>query len=301
MTAATRTGEKMTILKSLYVMQTCQEQCRPDALANTLSIDTAELQARLALLQDDGLLTYDDTLITLTPSGEALALELFFEQTQSVEDFVKAVYTLQQHNQDDPDGRVSTSALKDALSISAPSVTDMAQRLVDEGLIDYVKYYGMRLTPIGERIALNIIRRHRLIELYLVRELGYQLHEVHVEAEALEHAVSERFVQAITEKMGNPTFDPHGDPIPDADGKFPERSLQSLVNLPLNTPARISQLTSEDGEMLAHTQAKGFTLGTHLEVLSRDPFEGPITIKINEDTQIIGHLLAQIILVETLT
>ncbi|NJR12717.1 metal-dependent transcriptional regulator [bacterium] len=116
----------------------------------------------------------------------------------------------------DTDQRVSTTALKDALHISAPSVTDMAQRLEDAKLIDYKKHYGVTLTESGEKIALRVIRRHRLIELYLVRELNYSLEEVHDEAEKLEHAVSDRFITAVASKLQHPEFDPHGRPHPRA-------------------------------------------------------------------------------------
>ncbi|MGB1288871.1 MAG: metal-dependent transcriptional regulator, partial [Aggregatilineales bacterium] len=156
------------------------------------------------------------------------------------------------------------------------------------------------LTALGERIALKIIRRHRLIELYLVRELGYALHEVHDEAEALEHTVSERFIQAISDKMDNPLFDPHGDPIPAPDGTLPQRTLQPLSELPLNTPACISRLTATNADMLVHTQNKGFTLSTKVIVTARDPFEGPLTVQLAGDEKVIGHLLAKTILVETL-
>ncbi|MBC7813828.1 MAG: metal-dependent transcriptional regulator, partial [Burkholderiales bacterium] len=131
-------------------------------------------------------------------------------QSKSVDDFLKAIYVLQQQME-----RVSTNALADVLTISAPSVTDMAQRLVAAGLVDYQKYRGVVLTDAGMEIALKIIRRHRLIELYLVEELGYLLPEVHEEAERLEHAVSERFIEAVATKLGKPAVDPHGDPIPD--------------------------------------------------------------------------------------
>lgn len=129
--------------------------------------------------------------------------------SQSVQDFLKAVYMLQQQME-----RVSTNALAEMLAISPPSVTDMAHRLMLVGLVDYEKYHGVRLTEKGEREALRVIRRHRLIELYLVTDLGYALHEVHDEAEQLEHAVSDRFIAALVEKLNHPILDPHGEVIP---------------------------------------------------------------------------------------
>lgn len=213
--------------------------------------------------------------------------------SEAVENFIKSVYVLQQKNE-----RVSTNALKDALGISAPSVTDMAQRLMESGYVDYLKYRGVRLTDAGEAIALQVIRRHRLIELYLVSELGYALHEVHDEAEALEHAVSDRFIQAIASKLGNPEFDPHGDPIPTADGLIAARELHPLSDLPVGTSARVSRYITADADMLQHTLDRGFTLNTEVEVTARDPFQGPLTVTIGDETTVIGYIVAETILVE---
>ena len=214
--------------------------------------------------------------------------------SQSVEDFLKAIYTLQRDRD-----RVSTNALADVLNITAPAVTDMAQRLVDEGTVDYLKYRGVRLTDDGEQVALKMLRRHRLIELYLVQDLGYQLHEVHDEAEALEHTVSDRFVEAIAVKLGDPQYDPHGDPIPTIEGVMPERDLQPLSKLALHTPARIRRFMMDNPQMLRYTQERGLMIGKALEVTARDPFEGPITLKVQPGHSIIiGHTLASFILVE---
>src|SRR5215213_1169607 len=155
--------------------------------------------------------------------------------SESVQDFIKAVYALQQKLPPGEEKGVSTNALKDVLDITAPSVTDMAKRLAEGGLLDYVKYQGVRLTEKGQAMALTLIRRHRLIELYLVQELQYALHEVHDEADKLEHAVSDRFIAAIDAKLGNPEFDPHGDPIPTEDGMITRRELCPLSELPLDT------------------------------------------------------------------
>jgi DtxR family Mn-dependent transcriptional regulator len=221
--------------------------------------------------------------------------------SESVENFVKAVYVLQNEiaeTSSDDDVRVSTNALKAALGISAPSVTDMAQRLVDNGFIDYRKYRGVRLTVQGETLALNLIRRHRLIELYLVRELGYELHEVHDEAEELEHSVSERFIEAINTKLGAPEFDPHGDPIPDADGTITKRELHPLSQLPIGTRGRVSRFITTDSEMLQHTLDRGFVLDEAIEIVARDPFQGPITVRLGEMQTVIGYTVAETILVE---
>ena len=216
--------------------------------------------------------------------------------SQSVEDFLKAIFHLQRQAD-----RVSTNALAEALNISAPAVTDMAQRLVDEGTVDYLKYRGVRLTHEGERVALKMLRRHRLIEAYLLEDLGYQLHEVHDEAEALEHTVSDRFVEAIARKLGNPPYDPHGDPIPNRDGLMIQRDLQPLSQLPSRTPARIRRFIMDDPRMLQETQKRGLALGKQLEVLARDEFDGPLELRLQPGLrQIIGFKMASTILVEPL-
>ncbi len=214
--------------------------------------------------------------------------------SQPVEDFLKAIYTLQRETE-----RVSTNALAEVLRVSPPAVTDMAQRLVEEGTVDYRKYRGVRLTAEGERVALKMLRRHRLIEAYLVQDLGYQLHEVHDEAEALEHTVSDRFIEAISRKLGHPRYDPHGDPIPNLDGSMPQRDLQPLSELALHQPARIRRFMMHDPAMLQNTQERGLMLGRTLEVVERDPFEGPIKVRLqSESTQTIGFKMASAILVE---
>ncbi len=215
-------------------------------------------------------------------------------QSKSVEDFLKAVFAMQQQSE-----RVSTNALRDALNITAPSVTDMAQRLVAAGLVDYQKYRGVILTPEGREIALKVIRRHRLIELYLVRELGYELREVHAEAERLEHAVSEQFVEAIARKLGNPELDPHGDPIPSAEGVIAELELRPLNTLETGAEATIARLMTSDPQMLQHILDRGFTLNAPVIVIERDPFDGPLTVQVDGKQRVIGHQVAENILVSS--
>ena len=217
-------------------------------------------------------------------------------KSESVQNFLKSIYTLQQGND-----RVSTNAMAEILNISAPSVTDMAQRLEEAGLVDYQKYRGVILTTAGEEEALKILRRHRLIELYLVEELNYELHEVHAEAENLEHAVSDRFIEAIAERLGDPAVDPHGDPIPAVDGTIHRRHLDPLSDWPLKTLAHVSRIRSKNEEMVQHIVGRGITLNAQIEVVERDPFDGPLTIRVNGVEQIIGHNVANCILVEALT
>jgi DtxR family Mn-dependent transcriptional regulator len=222
----------------------------------------------------------------------------------SVENFLKAVYVLEQQLDTEPgdseedEARVATNSISAALDITAPSVTDMAKRLMETGLVDYRKYYGVRLTDEGRILALKLIRRHRLIELYLVNELAYELHEVHNEAEELEHTVSDRFIEAINAKLGNPQFDPHGDPIPNEEGLIAKRNLCALSELPIATLARVSRFVAHDDEMLQHTLDRGFQLNAQVQVLARDPYQGPITIQLEGSKTVIGFILAESILVE---
>ena len=214
-------------------------------------------------------------------------------ESRSGEDFLKAVYVLQQQTD-----RVSTNALAEALGIKAPSVTDMARRLEGSGFLNYEKYRGVWLTERGRAVALKVLRRHRLIELYLVQELGYALHEVHDEAEILEHNVSDRFVRALAEKMDNPDVDPHGDPIPNAQGVMIKRDLIPLSEITLNTPATVARLRSEENDMLQHILERGLCLNALIEVTGRDPSEGPITVLIDGEERVVGHTVASSVWVE---
>ena len=214
-------------------------------------------------------------------------------QSKSVQDFLKAVYSLQQGGE-----RVSTNALAEGLAVAAPSVTDMAQRLVSAGLIDYERYKGVLLTPTGKSVALKMIRRHRLLELYLVKELGYTLVEVHAEAEKLEHAVSDRFIEALAAKLGDPELDPHGEPIPSSEGVMVNREITPMIEWPLNTPAVVSRIKADDPKMLQHILERGFKLQAHVEVLSRDPFDGPVMAMVDGKMRIIGHQVAAGIMLE---
>jgi len=200
---------------------------------------------------------------------------------------LKAVYSLQQHSE-----RVSTNALAEHLGVKAPSVTDMARRMVETGMIDYQKYYGVRLTQQGEITALAVIRRHRLIELYLLRELGYPLHEVHAEAERLEHAVSEQFINAVDRKLGYPEIDPHGDPIPSAEGHIATISGTPLTEVTLDTDARVARFDTSNSAMLEHLVNRSIKLGDLIRVRERDPFDGPLRLTVNGQAKTLGYKAA---------
>lgn len=212
--------------------------------------------------------------------------------SEAIEDFLKAVYLLQQEHE-----RVQTSQLADALAITAPSTTEMAKKLARAKLVSHEPYRGIRLTPAGERIALEIVRHHRLIELFLVETLGYGWDEVHEEAERLEHAMSDRLAERIAEYLGDPHFDPHGDPIPSVEGDVAERALTPLSEWPLDTPGVVTRLLNQAPDLLRYLSEKGLVLGAEVKVMQRDPFEGPVTLRIAGDEHAISPHIAQYVLV----
>jgi DtxR family Mn-dependent transcriptional regulator len=212
--------------------------------------------------------------------------------SEAIEDFLKAVYLLQQEQD-----RVQTSALAEALNITAPSTTEMAKKLARANLVVHEPYRGIRLTPAGERVALEIVRNHRLLELFLVQTLGYSWDEVHEEAERLEHAVSDRLIQRIAEYLGNPRYDPHGDPIPGPSGELARRELTPLSQWPLGEKGVVARLRDQAPEMLRYLAEKGLVIGAQVEVVKADPFDGPITLLVDESRQVIGANVAHYILV----
>lgn len=212
--------------------------------------------------------------------------------SEAIEDFLKTVYLLQQNHE-----RVQTSMLADALGITAPSTTEMAKKLAKANLVVHEPYRGIQLTPAGERIALEIIRHHRLLELFLVEALGYAWDEVHEEAERMEHAVSEQLADRIAEYLGNPRFDPHGDPIPGPEGDIFRRDLTPLSDWPPGTSGVVARLSDQSPDMLRYLAEKGLRVGATIEVVSCDPFEGPMTLVVNGCQQIIGQNVACHVLV----
>lgn len=214
-------------------------------------------------------------------------------QSESVQNFLKSLLTLQQGSD-----LVSTSAMAEILQISAPSVSDMTQRLEEAGLVTWRKWHGIRLTSSGENEALMILRRHRLIELFLVEELDYDLPEVHAEAERLEHAVSDRFIEAIAKCLHEPGLDPHGDPIPAADGTILRRRLQPLSEWPAGKPATVSRIRSRSEDMLRDIVSQGITLNARVEIMQDSADVDPLTLSINGRQQIIARQAADCILVE---
>jgi DtxR family Mn-dependent transcriptional regulator len=212
--------------------------------------------------------------------------------SEAIEDFLKTVYLLQQETD-----RVQTSMLAEALGITAPSTTEMAKKLAKANLVVHEPYRGIRLTSAGERVALEIVRNHRLLELFLVQALGYTWDEVHEEAERLEHAVSDRLIQRMTEYLGHPRFDPHGDPIPSLDGNIQKRNLTPLSERPLGEKGRVARLRDQSPDMLRYLADKGLVIGAEVEVVKTDPFDGPLTLHVDGSEEVIGVNVAHYVLV----
>ena len=211
--------------------------------------------------------------------------------TRSVEDYLKAIYLLQAKGQP-----ASTSAIAELLELSAPSVSGMVKRLSDQGLIEHAPYKGVVLTASGRRVALRMLRRHRIIEAYLVGFLGYSWDTVHDEAERLEHAVSEVLIERMAAALGNPRFDPHGDPIPDQNGAMDELVYTPLAEIPTGETAEIRRVATSQAERLRFLEHSGLTPGTKVTVTEHQPFRGPITVSTEGHQQVIGHELAEQVL-----
>jgi DtxR family Mn-dependent transcriptional regulator len=209
-------------------------------------------------------------------------------RTEAVEDFLKTVYKLQR--QHDP---VPTSILANELGIKPPSVTEMAKKLAEHGLLAYEKYKGLRLTDLGTGIALEVIRHHRLIEMYLTEALGYSWDEVHEEADRLEHVISEQFEARIAAALGHPNHDPHGDPIPALDGTLPDQELMVLADLGPDNTGLVHRIMDQSPDMLRYLAGLGIVPGAAITVTAQEPFDGPIHIKVEDNASVISVEVAR--------
>jgi DtxR family transcriptional regulator, Mn-dependent transcriptional regulator len=210
--------------------------------------------------------------------------------TRSVEDYLKAIYQLT------PEGRpASTSEIAHLLALSPPSVTGMVKRLSEHGLLEHVPYRGVQLTLEGRRAALRMIRRHRLIEAYLVEFLGYSWDLVHEEAERLEHAVSDTMVERIATALGHPQVDPHGDPIPAADGSIHEPPCVRLSDVPVGATVEVHRVSESQPERLRYIASLGLLPGVHVTVLDRQPFDELVTIEVGSDRHVLGPELGHVL------
>jgi DtxR family transcriptional regulator, Mn-dependent transcriptional regulator len=214
--------------------------------------------------------------------------------SEAVENYAKAIYSLQNRTGEP----VATNDLADRLQVTPASASGMIKKLADQGLVEHVPYRGVQLTHDGEQVALEVLRHHRLLELYLVEQLGVPWDRVHEEAEALEHVISEDLEARIAAKLGNPTHDPHGDPIPDAKLKIDESTTRSLADLEPGDRGRFVRVSDSDPAMLRYLSERGVALGDALEVLDRQPFGGPLTVRFGDTLQVLGGALAAAMRVE---
>lgn len=213
---------------------------------------------------------------------------------QAIEDYVKTIYALAQE-----ESPVSTSRVAGARMVKPASATSMIQRLARLNLVNYEKHYGVTLTEAGEKLALEVIRHHRLLELYLMEALGFRWDEVHDQADILEHVISEKLEERIAAALNYPTFDPHGEPIPALDGTMPVVDTTALSDVPVGTRARISRVPDDsNSELLRYLAGLGLVPGAEVLVAEIAPFLGPMTVEIGGARHAIGRNLADIILVE---
>ncbi len=207
--------------------------------------------------------------------------------SESVENYVKTIFKLTEHTNDP----VTTSSLAQQMHVSPASTSGMLHRLQQLGLVAHQPYRDIHLTPRGKALALGVLRRHRLIELYLVQELGYSWDEVHDEAEVLEHAVSEQLLERIAERLGQPSRDPHGDPIPAADGTVVTMDYRRLSTLAAGSVGRISRVSDDDPALLRYLSQQHIALDDRIEVLERAPFGGPLLVRVGEISDEANHAL----------
>jgi DtxR family Mn-dependent transcriptional regulator len=212
----------------------------------------------------------------------------------AIEDYSKAIYALEQRDREP----VSTNALAERLGVTPASASGMVKRLGELGLVAHQPYRGVSLTDAGRRLALEVIRHHRLLELYLVKDLGLPWDRVHQEAEVLEHVLSEELEELIAAKLGHPTHDPHGDPIPTADLVIDEPPTDSLDSLPARARGTFVRVSDSDPEMLRYLADRGIAPGDAFEVVDRQPFGGPLFVRFGSDVHPLGGALALAMRVE---
>jgi DtxR family Mn-dependent transcriptional regulator len=216
------------------------------------------------------------------------------ETSSAVEDYAKAIYALQRRGE----APVSTNSLADRLGVTAASASGMVKRLDEMGLVSHEPYRGVQLTSEGRRLALEVIRHHRLLELYLAEKLDVPWDRVHAEAEVLEHVLSEDLEKLIAAKLGNPTRDPHGDPIPTPDLRIVEPDTLALDALETGARGTFVRVSDSDPEMLRYLAERGIAPGDRFEIVDRQPFGGPLFARFGGDVHVLGGALARAMRVE---
>ena len=214
--------------------------------------------------------------------------------TSTVEDYLKALFLL------DPkgDSRIATGDLANALQVTPGSVTTMIKALAESGLVHHRPHYGSQLTHAGRNLAVHVVRRHRIVELFLVQILGMDWADVHDEAEQLEHAVSNEVIERMDALLGHPTVDPHGDPIPDASGELPLRALKQLAHCDAGECVSVARVNNQNTDFLQFAEEFGLRLGATLTVLSKSTHADSMTLQTDEQEVVLGLATASRIEVE---
>jgi DtxR family Mn-dependent transcriptional regulator len=212
--------------------------------------------------------------------------------SQAMEDYLKAIYKLLEM-----DGAVTTSALAEYLGVAPASVTNMCKKLAELKLLEYERYQGVKFTPTGEKLALEIVRHHRLLELYLAEALGVPWDQVHEEAEKLEHVISEDLEERMATALGDPQFDPHGAPIPSRTGTVKQQDSGRLVDMQTGDKLVVIEVDDQDPELLRYLGEMGIYPGTGLELIDCAPFSGPLTLNVGNQEYNLGFQAAKSILV----
>ena len=212
--------------------------------------------------------------------------------TPAMQDYLKAVYRLRDG------GAVTTQRLAEELGVSGPSVTNMVKRLDELGLLRHARYQGVELTDEGARVALEVTRHHRLLELFLAETLGYPWDEVHAEAERLEHHISEEMEARIDAALGHPTVDPHGDPIPTRDGDVPGAPEARLLDLIPGEEGVVRRVSDRDPDRLRYLARLNLRPGATVRLLEALPFDGPLRVRVDDAEHVIGRTLAAAVRVE---
>jgi len=217
-------------------------------------------------------------------------------RTEAVEDYLKTIYLVETEQE-----AVTTVELAARMEISAPSVTGMLKKLAELKLVKHEPYHGVVLTAAGRKIALEVIRHHRLLELYLAEALGYSWDKVHAEAEKLEHHISEEFEDKIAALLGNPVTDPHGDPIPAKDGTIPPQNTVRLPDADAGESVLVTRVTAQNAEQLTYLGSLGIRPEASLTVIDKAPFDGPVHLRVGTANHHVGLNLARQIFIRRKT
>ncbi|GAA1902186.1 metal-dependent transcriptional regulator [Williamsia serinedens] len=218
------------------------------------------------------------------------------ELSTVAQDYLKIIWTAQEWSE----AKVTTKLLAEKLAVSPSTVSEAVRKLADQDLVSHARYGAVTLTDRGRAAAVLMVRRHRLIETFLVRELGYGWDEVHDEAEVLEHAMSDRMIDRLDAKLGHPTRDPHGDPIPAPDGEVPRTTARQLAEFGPESGGRVARIADTDPAMLRYFDSVGISLDRHIAVVEQRPFAGTVAVRVDEGDVIdLGDIATRAIWVET--